>query len=226
MKRLRMGIARFSALGSFTAVTVVLGFNCGQFDTTSAPSIAAPTKTEEAASAPPVALMTSEQMLKAMISATGTEGLGELTDTVDANINDTYNLRTGSLPSLNSLNQVTGPTLISVTNLASSVCAKAVERDAAIGESDRDERLFFREFDFSKGLAGQTSDSVTMSFERLARNAWRRDVSRDESEAMLTFAQEFSTGLAANVSSQPAQSRLLAISVCTAVLSSIDSLTY
>jgi hypothetical protein len=65
-----------------------------------------------------------------------------------------------------------------------------------------------------------------MSFERLARNAWRRDVSRDESDAILAFAQEFSAGLAANVANSPAQSKLLAVSVCTAVLSSIDSLTY
>lgn len=172
---------------------------------------------------PPVGLMSSDQMLKAMISVTGTEGLGELTDPADAAIDQTYTDRNGSLPSVQTLDQATGPTLISATNLASAVCAKAVDRDRATSEAQRDQRIFFREFDFSQGISAQSSDAVTMGFARLARNAWRRDTTADENEAIVTFAQEFSAGVNA---SDSAQTRMLAIGVCTAVLASVDALTY
>ncbi|MBX3021866.1 MAG: hypothetical protein KF799_09340 [Bdellovibrionales bacterium] len=172
---------------------------------------------------PPVGFMSAEQMLKAMISSTGTEGLGELTDPADDAINTTYNERSGSLPSYQALDQATGPTLISVANLASTVCAKAVDRDRATGETQRDDRLFFREMDFSKGLGAQSSDAITGAMERLARNSWRRAATPTEQESLVSFAQEFAAG--ANTT-DPAQTRLLAISICTAVLSSVDALTY
>ena len=170
-----------------------------------------------------VGFMSSEQILKAMIATTGTEGLGDLTDPADDAIDKTYKERSGSLPSVQSLNQATGPTLISATNLASSVCAKAVDRDRATGDAQRDQRLFFREVDFSKGLNAQASDAVTASFGRLARNAWRRPSTAAEDNNIITFAQEFSAGANAT---DPAQTRMLAVSICTAVLSSIDALTY
>lgn len=206
----------------FASMTVTMGFNCSQFAVSTAPSITSMSTGSSDLSAP-VAFMSSEQMVKAMISATGTEGLGEMTDPADGLINDTYNARSGSLPSVQSLTQATGPTLIAVTNLASSVCAKAVDRDVATAEAQRDQRLFFRELDFSKGLAGQSSDAVTLAFERIARNAWRRDVTSEETEGILTFAQEFSNGVNAT---DIRQTRMLAVSICTAALSSVDALTY
>ncbi len=170
-----------------------------------------------------VGFLSSEQMIKTMIASTGTEGLGDLTETSDDLIDKTYKDKTGMLPSLQNLNQASGPTLIAVTNLASAVCAKAVDRDRAVSESQRAQRLFFREFDFSQGLSQQTSDSVTMAFERVARNAWRRNLASEDSEMILSFAQEFSVGVSAT---DPIQTRLLAVSICTAALSSIDALTY
>jgi hypothetical protein len=209
-------------LSGMLGISVGLGFNCsrmkpGNFGNSSSES--------SLTDAPPlgVGFLTSEQMIKAMISATGTEGFGELTDPADDLIFQTYNDKTGMLPSLQNLYQATGPTLIATTNLASTVCAKAVDRDRAIGDARRSERLFFREMAFSTGLSGQNSDSVTLAFGRIARNAWRRDIDDTDLQAILTFAQEFSAGVSA---ADPAETRMLAIGVCTAALSSIDALTY
>lgn len=204
-------------------VMLTMGMNCARFDGASSGSGTASPVDGSSVAAPPVAFMSSEQMLKTMISVTGTEGLGELTDPADDLISSTYAQRNGSLPSVNSLDQATGPTMISVTNVASAVCAKAVDRDRASGEAQRDDRLFFREVDFSKGLSAQSSDAITIPFERIARNAWRREVSQEELDGILTFAQEFSANANAT---DPVQTRLLAVSVCTAVLSGIDALTY
>ena len=210
-------------LASF-AVLLVLGQNCSRFDLDQGAGSGAPSAVGAAGeAAPSVALLSSEQMLKAMISVTGTEGLGELTDPADDLVNTTYNLRNGSLPSSNTLDQATGPTMISVANIASTVCAKAVDRDRATGEAQRDERLFFRELDFSSGLSAQSSDSVSIPFARLVRNAWRRDPTQEELDDIVTFAQEFSVGANAT---DPMQTRNLALGICTAVLSGIDSLTY
>ncbi|MES2856295.1 MAG: hypothetical protein V4692_10555 [Bdellovibrionota bacterium] len=225
MMLIKERVKRLGITGTVLAFSMILGFNCSPFVGRQMPSIegssvAPGMNTEEPQLS--VALLTSEQILKAMISATGTENSGEPT-AADELINTTYANRSGSFPSEQSLKQATGPMLISVTNLASAVCAKAVDRDIASGEGARDSRLFFREMDFSKGLGMQSSDSVSYGFERLARNAWRRDITPVEEDMINGFAQEFSTGVSATDSQQ---TRLLAVSVCTAVLSSIDALTY
>lgn len=206
-------------------VIVTLGFNCARFEVNEVPSaeeIQNTGDTTEKETAP-IGLLSADQIVKAMISATGIEGLGELTDPADDLIDKTFNERSGSLPSVQNLSQVTGPMLIATTNLASAVCAKVVDRDRALGEDHREERLFFRELDFSKGLSSQSSEAVTIAFSRLARNAWRRDPTDEELDMMIAFAQEFTAE--ANLTSSD-QTRLLAVSICTGVLSSIDTLTY
>lgn len=215
---------RYAIVSGLAVASVPLGFNCSGYQRdSSAFSSSSSSAIKDSVPASPVAFMSAEQTLKTMISVTGTEGFGELTDPADAAIKQTYVDRNGSLPAAQDLGQATGPTLISATNLASSVCAKATDRDRATGESQRADRIFFKEIDFSKGLAEQSSDGVQLSFERFARNAWRRDVTQDEIEKMVSFAQEFSTGASPT---DPLQTRLLAISICTAAISSIDALTY
>lgn len=172
---------------------------------------------------PPVAFMSSEQMLKTMISTTGTEGLGEVTDAADDLIQSTYNERTGSLPSTQSLYQANGPTMIAATNLASSVCAKAVDRDRAVASAQADERMFFREIDFGQGPSSVSASAAQAGFARLTRNAWRRAPTSAEAETVATFIREFTEG--AN-GADPNQTRLLAVGLCTAALSSLDALTY
>lgn len=172
---------------------------------------------------PPVAFMSSEQMLKTMISSTGTEGLGEVTDAADDLIQSTYNERTGSLPSTQSLYQANGPTMIAATNLASSVCAKAVDRDRAVSTAQADERLFFREIDFAQGPSAVSASAAQAGFARLTRNAWRRSPTSAETETINTFVQEFTQGVSGT---DPNQTRLLAVGLCTAALSSLDALTY
>lgn len=206
---------------AFIATLAWTGVRCSQFRSGSASDSSSSLGAVD--TLPPVGFLSADQMLKAMISTTGVEGLGELTDPADDLISTTYAERSGSLPSVQALDQATGPTLISITNLASTVCAKAVDRDRATGEAQRDDRLFFREMDFSKGLAAQSSDSVTGALERLSRNAWRRPSTVQEQEAIVAFAQEFALGASAT---DAAQTRMLAISVCTAVLSSMDAMTY
>lgn len=204
----------------------LLGFNCSRFKIHEPAGVSSSTSASSSVPAEQpstVALMSAEQMLKTMISVTGTEGLGELTSASDTDINRAYVERSGSLPSGQDPKSATGPTLIAATNVASTVCAKAVDRDRAVTEAEKANRLFFREFDFSRGLSGQASDAVEGGFKRLARNAWRRDPSQDELNSLVQFAQDFAVGANAT---DPAQTRLLAISVCTVAVSTLDALTY
>jgi hypothetical protein len=215
---LKSKVYRLLSAAALVGISALLGFNCSQFATNLAPSMNSAASAVDENPSLPVALLSSEQILKAMISATGTEGLGDMTASEDSLIGTTYNERTGSLPSGQDVSLATGPMLISVTNLASAVCAKAVDRDRTGSD-----RLFFNEMDFTKGLSAQSSDAVSMGFSRLARNAWRRDADSVEVESIIKFAQEFAQGADTN---DPAQTRMLAISTCTAVLSSADALTY
>ncbi len=216
-----MGLFQFTYLSLLLVSCVVLGFNCSGFAPLDGGANSNGSSGRPDGSIP-IALLSSEQILKTMLSATGTENAGSPTPADDL-ILKTYAERSGSLPSEQGISQATGPMLISVANLASAVCAKAVANDKAISEANADTRLFFREVDFSKGLSAQSSSSVVVAFDRLARNSWRRDTTPDEQSVIATMASEFSTG--ADMTA-PEQTTLLAVSVCTAVLSSIDALTY
>jgi len=213
---------RFGVAGVLVSASALLGFNCSGFGTADMAALTSVmSKTEE--TQVPVAVLSSEQLLKAMLSVTGTEGIEDNATAEDKLISSTYDERSGSLPSGQDLKLATGPMQISAANIASAVCAKAVDREREVAEDARERRLFFREMDFSKGLSAQNSNSVSMAFERLARNAWRRDVSDQEVDQIVEFAQEFSREASPT---DVAQTRMLAISTCTAVLSSIDAITY
>ncbi len=217
--------ARLGLAATVLTLSTILGFNCSPFAVQPIVNGNFGSSSDESSVTEPqptVALLSSEQILKAMIAATGTENAGEPTPDDDL-IKSTYEARSGSFPSDQSLTLATGPMMISVTNLASAVCNKAVNRDIATGEAQRDQRLFFREMDFSKGLSAQSSDSISLAFDRLVKNAWRRAASQAEENAIVDFAQEFSRESNAN---DPQQTRLLAVSICSAVLSSVDALTY
>jgi hypothetical protein len=226
MTVIRNKITRFGITGAALAASAILGFNCSPFSSKQIPSAADLSSSGTGTTPDPqlsIALLSSEQILKAMISAAGIESAGTPTADDDL-INTTYSTRAGSLPSDQNLKLATGPMLISVTNLASAVCAKAVNEEIALGQGQASSRNFFREMDFTQGLSAQPSNSVSLAFERLARNGWRREVTASEDASIVQFAQEFST--ASGNLTDPAQTRLLAVSVCTAVLSSIDALTY
>jgi hypothetical protein len=217
----KVGIIPTIYLSVLLVASMLLGFNCSGFapvgDMQGQNSLSSVTDPGI-----PIALLSSEQILKTMLAATGTENAGSPTPADDL-ILKTYTERSGSLPSEQGLSQATGPMQISVANLASAVCAKAVANEMAIAESSRDSRLFFREFDFSKGLDSQSTAAIVSGFDRLARNSWRRDTTDAEKTLISNFATEFSTG--AN-QTDPAQTSLIATSICTIVLSSIDALTY
>lgn len=218
----RVGYFQAAYLSVLLTASVVLGFNCSGF----APLDGGSGNGSFGSSLPegsiPIALLSAEQIMKTMLSATGTENSGQPTPADDL-IVKTYTERSGSLPSDQSITQATGPMLISVANLASAVCAKAVGNEKAIPEGSRDTRLFFRETDFSQGLGAQSNAAVVQAFNRLARNSWRRDTTSEEQAMITTMAAEFSSG--AN-QTDARQTELLATSVCTVVLSSIDALTY
>lgn len=221
-------LSRFATAGTLVLFSAVLGFNCAKFEVTGAPSFDLSQNPSSAGGEPPspVALLSAEQMFKAMMSATGAESLSleDITSTQEELVARTYSERSGSLPSGQDLKAATGPTLIAVTNLASAVCARVVDRDRAIPDANAASRLFFREMNFAAGVGSQSSSAVTSAFERLARNAWRRDATGGEVEAIVTFAQDFSAN--ATNTSDPAETRSLSIATCAAVLSSIDALTY
>ncbi len=205
--------------GSLLITSALIGVNCSGFKATADGSgdfgsLGGADKEMQ------VGFLSSEQMLKSMISVAGVESLGDVATPDDSAIDMTYQQRAGSLPSVQNLTAATGPTLIAVTNLASTVCNKSVNNDIAAGSPT--DRLFFQEVNFNAGL-NQGAAAFVPGFERIARNAWRRDPTADEIGYIQGFASEFADG--ANLTDKE-QARLLAVSICTSVLSSMDALTY
>lgn len=213
-------IRGFIQAALFMGISTVVGVNCAGFKASSVFEDGS-NGSLGASDEVPVGFLSSDQMLKSMISVAGVESLGDLTTADDNAIDTMYNARTGSLPSVQSLSSATGPTLIAVTNLAGTVCNKAVDNDIAAGSPG--DRMFFQEVDFSQGLS-QGSAAFIPGFQRLARNAWRRDSIQEEDDMISGFVSEFTA--ASPDATAVAQTKLLAVSICTSVLSSTDALTY
>jgi hypothetical protein len=220
-----IGMVQLTSALMIVAFSAIVGVNCSGFSPLGIGGNDGNNSSSSAADEDfGVSLLTSEQILKSMLSATGTESSSQPTAADDL-ITSTYNQRSGSFPSSQSLSQATGPMLISVANVASAVCKKAVENDAGISEGSRDNRLFFRTVDFSAGITTANESGMVDAFDLIARNSWRRQSTAQEKDMIANFVTEFKAGDDGSQSAQ-AETKLLAISVCTAVLTSIDALTY
>ncbi len=211
------------AFGGLATVSCVIGFNCGRFEKHGGGGggVASSASTTEEVQLP-IALLSSEQIFKSMISVSGIVSADNSSDQADALIMSTYRDRSGTLPSGQDLRLMTAPMLVSVTNLASAICAKLVAQESAI--TDASSRLYFREFNFASGPSSVSDQALVAAAGRMARNFWRRDIKGEELDAVTSIMR--TDFLAEANGTAPAETRSLAIGTCTAMLSSMDALVY
>lgn len=224
-KRYKRILRDVSIWGTIAVLCSVVGFNCGRFGGRSgggSASTASVTETPDVEL--PIALLSAEQILKAMIAVTGIESADNPDDPADDLILSTYAQRSGSLPAGQDLRLMTAPMMVSVANLASAVCAKMVDREITVPDGNAGVRLFFREVAFSQGPAAITDEAARLAATRMARNFWRRDITAAELTLIAdTMRGEFLTGVNGSAS---AETRAFALGMCTAMLSSLDTIVY
>lgn len=222
MKLKHKKIITFGILG---ALTMVMGFNCSQTGFKSEKDLAEFSSLSTKTADIPLGLLTSEQILKSMVSVTGVEHADDKLDSNDDDIMQTYAERNGSLPSTQGVEGINGPLLVSVSNIAGSVCAKLVNKEKNLQAANR---IYFKEVDFSQGLSQFNLAVLNAVTPRMARSFWARELKVQEQSAINSImlndyiTADTNTGGLTNTQ----KSELFAVSLCTAMLSTFDMLVY
>lgn len=160
----------------------------------------------------PFSLMTASQTYQSMLNVTGLNG---------AAVGRTeFTARSGALSESDSLNAVNGPLLLGATSIAGEICGDRADAEAgAAAES----RRLFSDLNFAQTIAQNGTAKFQASAARLASVFLARNIRPEESTLVAQFVEEFKNGAA---SDSTAQTKGLAIGLCTAMLSSFDAITY
>lgn len=160
------------------------------------------------------ALLTAEQVLKSMSSVTGVP--------IDNDITGEYGRQQDVLSGSFSLETVTAPMLIGITNLSGKFCAKLVARES--GQSNLAMRKFFKTIAFNTRPENLQAADYSAALEALALSFWGRSPSSTEMNDLMTARTEFLSGRDSTKASTSTTSALM-VMVCTGMLASFESYT-
>jgi hypothetical protein len=163
----------------------------------------------------PFALLSSEQVFKSMSSVTGVQPNGTITNE--------YNNRQSVLGTGFDLKLATSPMMIGITNLASTFCLEALNKDIAL---PADQRKFFASVDFAKPIADLSDTAFASSVQKMSNSFWGRGPSSEEVQIFQSSRTEFASALTDAEKAQNATSKNLMLFTCTAMLSSFDSISF
>lgn len=165
----------------------------------------------------PYALQTSEQIFNSFINLTDQPNFSN-------EVMNEYNRRSGALSVTPDLKYVNAPMLLAITSIAGEVCNGLVAREQAI--ADTTQRRFFSNVNFAQAVANFDQQSYSATVSRLANSFWGRAPSSEEIQMFSEFRNEFIAAIPAAQVNQAAQTRALALSVCSAMLATFDVYTY
>lgn len=151
-----------------------------------------------------VSLVYSKQVLDQLSSCTG---LAMPSDKTTA----TYQQKQGAISMYGYVNTVTSPMMMAVTSIAGEICNDLINQEVANGP-----RLFVG-YNFTAAslpTPAQLGDSVS----RIALSCWQRNETAEERQVLLDMINS-SVGV-----SEATAGRKSALMICTAMLSSLDSL--
>ncbi|MFZ3231317.1 MAG: hypothetical protein WA160_14000 [Pseudobdellovibrio sp.] len=122
-----------------------------------------------------------------------------------------YQQKQGAISTTGYVNTLTSPMMMAVTSISGEVCNDLINQEASMGP-----RLFVG-YNFSNAVlpnSAQLSDSIS----RIALSCWQRNENTVERQALLDMVNS-SIGVA-----EAMAGRKSAIMICTAMLSSLDSI--
>lgn len=127
-----------------------------------------------------------------------------------------YNSKEGSISAYGDFNSVTAPMLVALTNIAGEVCDDLIDQEVREVAAGRPARIFAG-FNMSATTLPAPA-AVNEAMGKLAQSCWHKQESANERTAILDLLSSIQNG------SQLA-SRRQALLLCTAMLSSLNSLT-
>lgn len=214
-------------IGAFIGVTfsfmfVALGFqNCAQQVDMSSMSIESdqimpadhPDLLSQKESPMGVEPTDSKQTLESMMSLLGLTAA----DINKTTVNGEVNLRRGLLASRNDINLVNSPAVIAITSLASVVCEQAYIKEKN-GQKD-----IFKFIDFTKGPKAYGKTGAINTYISMADRFWMRTPTDQELKHFTETMNEYFGGLSEAERNDAAESKNLAIFICTGMLSVPES---
>lgn len=120
------------------------------------------------------------------------------------------------------LSSVTSPMMIGVANLAGEFCNQAVATESPKLDA---ERRLFKGVDFTKAISTMTDANYQLFINEMSRQMWLRDLSEDEYLYFEVARKEFIANLKTPADSRD-RTKELAIFICTAMLSSYETITF
>lgn len=158
-------------------------------------------------------LLTGDQLLRSMSDLTAVP--------VDAAITTEYQRLRAAFGESYDLKKVTGPMLMSLTSLSGVYCNKSVAREATLAAGSR---AVYKRIDFNRPVSDVSGAVLSNTVQDLALRFWGRSASDAEVAMMTTARDEFVQAIARDANAA-SHTRALAVFLCTAALSSFDSLS-
>lgn len=210
-------LLRLAIFGAVLLVFFVTGFNCSasKMHSLLGNGTLESNSTSKAENLP-YALLNGEQALSSMLNVT------EQTQ-VSNGVRNEYNVRNSAFSVNSYLSSMNAPMLLSATSLAGEVCNSLVARERGLAV---DQRLFFNSVNFTVGPSQIQSADYENTVSVFANKVWGRNPSSAERDLFNDYYSDFLLNLSAAEKTQNAKTAALYMSVCAAVLSSFDALTY
>lgn len=165
----------------------------------------------------PFALLTVEQVFQSIVNLTGQTNYPN-------NLVTEFNIRSGAFSVTPDLKFVNSPMLIALTSLSGEACNGLVTAEQAIAyNGGTNTRRFFNMVDFAATIS--TFDQARLSdvVSKMSNAFWGRAPSSEELALYTTYRTDFVSTAPANTA---AQTRALVLSLCTSMLSAMDTFTY
>lgn len=210
---MKQNIKRNLFLSAMALTLMNLFMNCGGFET-SGSSIAPGTTILSKAESQNYTVQSSEQLARSMASVTGVE--------YNSAILNEYNARKPLLSSDYTLESVTAPMLIAISNISSQFCNELLRKETPL---DAEDRSFFANVNFGSGLNELTDSNYNAVLDIMSMKFWGRDLTAEERTIFNDTKNEFIQAIPEAGRNATAQTRNLMLSTCTVMLSSFDFIT-
>jgi hypothetical protein len=164
----------------------------------------------------PYALLNAEQALSSMLN---------VTEQPQANtaVRNEFNIRNSAFSVNSYLASMNAPMLLSATSLAGEVCNSLIARERPLAGP---QRLFFEGVNFAAGPAQINGPDYASVVQVFSQKVWGRSLASEEAEFFNQYYTDFMATLTTAERTQAAKTSAFYLSVCAAVLSSFDSLTF
>ena len=228
MKRLMLkrNLNKWAILTSLATITLLLGHGCSDMASKGASMMSSsgggPVGTTDDGSigggftpipgASTTSLIYNKQMVDNMVICTGigTPSVGTLNE---------WKGRQSSFSEFGYATDVTAPMLMAMVAVAGEMCSDLLKLETVMPAANR---RIFNSFDFSRGIASVDTVAVGDATRRLARSCW----ARNEDENELAIINEEILAAKSGVSgTDSAQTKNLALVLCTSMLASLSGIT-